>query len=137
MNFFSSLFQSKSHLPPFFRCLAVYLETQIVAIVLAGFAAGSQYLLGHQQIDAQGLLQFVYAGVMIAVGKGLTGLVPQIQAALAAQMNAKPAAPPVIVHNNLPAPVQPAQAAAAPVIPARPQFAPQQFTAPQQAIPAQ
>lgn len=130
MNFFSSLFQSKNHLPPFFRSLAIYLETQLVGIALAAFMAASQYFAGHQQIDAASLLNFIYASVAISVAKALTGLVPQIQVALTAQANA--AQPPIVIHNNMP--TQPATPVQQLFPPSRSAVVPN-FTAPQQVAP--
>src|SRR5690242_4716067 len=130
MQFFSSLFQSKSHLPPFFRSLAIYLETQIVGIALTGLLALSQYVQSSgANINPQGLLNFLWASVALSVGKAFTGLVPQVQQALAQQFNAPHPAPQPVVNNiTVQHPAQavvspPAQAPVASSIPQRPQAA--------------
>ncbi len=127
MQFFSSLFQSKSHLPPFFRSLAIYLETQIVGIALTGLLALSQYFHANSQIDPQGLLNFLWASVALSVGKAFTGLVPQVQHALQQQFNAPHPAPQPVVNNiTVQHPAQavvspPAQTPVVSSIPQRPQ----------------
>jgi len=129
MGFFSSLFQSKNHLPPALRALAVYIETQLVGIALTGLMALSQYTSSAQQVNVSGLLTFLWASVAIAVGKAFTGLVPQVQNALVQAV--QPASqPPVVVNNNVSHPVASAPATSVPA-PQRPQFTPlPQLTSP-------